>query len=265
MSGYHPSFRKRIFAVWFRHVVVYTRDLFSNGLPPFLEPIFFLAGIGLGLGMHIKEMAGMPYIVFLSSAIMATPAMYTSAFECSFGTFIRMEFDKVYDGMLAASINVRDLFLGEILFAGSKGFFFAAIVTLVVTVFGLAFHPGELIRYPSGLLLPLFGFLTGALFAAISLFITSFVKNINHFNFYFTGLLTPLFFFSGVVFPLEQLPLSIRWIAEVLPLTHPVRLMRAASLSRLSLDLWPSLAYTFVVTTLFTWLAVWRLKKRLID
>ncbi|MCK4908234.1 MAG: ABC transporter permease, partial [Spirochaetes bacterium] len=56
----YPSFIRRIYSVWYRHIRVYTKHLLSNGLPPFLEPLIFLAGIGIGLGMHIKQMDGIP-------------------------------------------------------------------------------------------------------------------------------------------------------------------------------------------------------------
>ena len=96
----YPPMRSRLFGVWFRHMRVYTKNLVSNGLPPFLEPLIFLAGVGLGLGRFIGEMDGIPYLMYLSTGLLVSTAMYTATFECSFGTFIRLEFDKVYDGML---------------------------------------------------------------------------------------------------------------------------------------------------------------------
>jgi lipooligosaccharide transport system permease protein len=194
-------------------MLVYTRNLISNGLPPFMEPLIFLAGVGLGLGKYIATMDGLPYIQFLASGLLVTSAMYTSAFELSYGTFIRLEFDKVYDGMLAAPISVNNLLVGEILWAGTKGWFFSFAVLIIVSVFGV-------IPLSFSLLAPLVGFLTGILFGAISLLVTSFVKNINHFNFYFTGLLSPMFFFSGVVFPVKSLPELIQPVAWIMPLTH---------------------------------------------
>ena len=98
----HPGLVHRLYSVWFRHLRVYSKNLFSNGLPPFIEPLLFLAGIGLGLGKYIVSMEGLPFIEFLASGLLMTAAMFTAAFECSFGTFIRLEYDKAYDGMLGA-------------------------------------------------------------------------------------------------------------------------------------------------------------------
>ena len=129
-----PSLFLRLYSVWFRHYRVYTKNLISNGFPPFVEPLIFLSAIGLGLGRYVGLIDGTPYIQFLASGILVPPAMFTAAFECTFGTFLRLEFDKVYDGMISSSITVKDLLIGEMLFAGSKGFFFSSAVLIVITL-----------------------------------------------------------------------------------------------------------------------------------
>jgi lipooligosaccharide transport system permease protein len=253
----YPPFARRIASVWFRHFRVYTKNLISNGLPPFLEPLIFLAGIGLGMGAYMPQMHGIPYLVFLATGLPMTAAMFTAAFECSYGTFIRLEFDHVYEGILAAPISVADLLIGEMLWCGTKGLFFSLAVVLVVACFGL-------MPMPAGLLTGLAGFAAGVMFAALSLLITSFVTNINHFNFYFTGFLSPMFFFSGVVFPLENLPTALRPVAEIFPLTHAVRIARGLDLLALNSAMaWDAL-YICGFTALIGWLAIRRLEKRLI-
>lgn len=254
----YPSLAQRLFSVWYRHMRVYTKNLVSNGLPPFLEPLLFLMGVGLGLGKRIMgPMDGLPYIDFLGTGLLVTAAMFTSAYECTFGTFIRLEFEKVYDGMLAAPITVNNLIVGEILWAGTKGLFFTFAVLCVLMVFGI-------IELPAGLLTPLVGFLTGVMFATLSLWVTSFVKTINHFNFYLTGIISPMFFFSGVVFPVNDLPKYVRPVAEIMPLTHAVRLSRAVCAGDYTPVLWGSVVYIVVFTAIFGAMAIRRLRRRLI-
>jgi lipooligosaccharide transport system permease protein len=252
-----PALASRLFSVWYRHMRVYTRNLISNGLPPFLEPMIFLVGIGLGLGRYIASMDGVVYLIFLATALPATSAMFTSAYECTFGTFVRMEFQKSYDGMIASPVTVGDLFVGEVLWAGSKGLFFSACVVIVMAAFGA-------IPLPMGLFAVPIGFLTGAMFGALSLYVTSFVSNINHFNFYFTGFLSPMFFFSGTVFPLSSLPRNLRPLAEIAPLTHAVRLTRDLALSRFSWILLADLAFVVVVTVVAGYAAIRRLRRRIV-
>lgn len=253
-----PSITSRLYSVWFRHVLVYSRNLISNGLPPFLEPLIFLAGVGIGLGKYIMDMDGIPYLQFLASGLLVTSAMYTASFECTFGTFIRLEYDRAYDGMLAAPITANDLIIGEILWAGTKGFFFSFAVLVIVTAFGV-------IPLSFSILAPFVGFLTGIMFAAMSLFVTSFVQNINHFNFYMTGFLSPMFFFSGVVFPISSLPRFLQPAAEIMPLSHVVRLARSLCLGRFKESLLLDLLYCIVVTLIFGYFGLRRLKKRLIQ
>jgi lipooligosaccharide transport system permease protein len=245
-------------SVWFRHYRVYVKSLVSNGLPPFLEPLIFLAGIGLGMGKYVTSMENLPYIVFLATGLPITAAMFTAAFECTFGTFIRLEFDKIYDGMLAAPISVNNLLIGEILWAGSKGLFFSLAVVCVEAVFGV-------VPMPLALLSGIVGFLTGTMFATISLFITSLVSTINQFNFYFTGFLSPMFFFSGVVFPLDNLPPIIRPVAEVFPLTHSVRMVRLLDRGRLTGQVGIDLLFIAGFTVLAGLFAIRRLKRKLIQ
>lgn len=252
-----PPLAWRLFSVWFRHMRVYTRNLISNGLPPFLEPVIFLVGIGLGLGRYIAQMDGLPFLVFLATALPVTSAMFTASYECTFGTFVRLEFQKAYDGMVAAPVTVTDLFAGEILWAASKGLFFSTCVVLVMSLFGALPMPAGLVAIP-------IGFLTGAMFGALSLLVTGFVKNINHFNFYFTGLLSPMFFFSGTVFPLDSLPRVLRPVVELMPLTHPVRLTRGLITGRWSMVLIADLAYLVVITVCAGWLAIRRLRTRIV-
>ncbi len=254
----YPPLANRLFSVWFRHMRVYTKNIFSNGLPPFLEPLLFLAGIGLGLGKYITEsMDGLAYIEFLGTGLLVTTAMFTSSFECTFGTFIRLEFEKVYDSMLAAPITANNLIVGEIIWAGTKGFFFSFAVLCILASFGI-------VSLPRALLAPFVGFVTGLMFSTLALLVTSFVKTINHFNFYLTGVISPMFFFSGVVFPISNLPAFIRPVAEVLPLTHSVRLVRAVCAGRYNPGLLLDVLYVFAFIVIVGSFAIRRLKKRLV-
>lgn len=254
-----PSLWSRISSVWYRHARVYGSDFLSNAFPPFLEPLIFLAGLGIGFGAYIQTMGTINYILFLASGIIVTSSMYTAAFECTYGTFIRLEFDKVYDGMLGAPLSPNNLIMGEILFAGTKGGLFALAVLIVTWLLGI-------INTPFSILATLVGFICGIMFATLSLWITSVVTNINHFNFYFTGLLSPMFFFSGAVFPLENLPGSMRWVAEAIPLTHVVRMARAFCIpGGLNWTLLFDLLYCGIFIMITGLLAVHGLRKRMID
>lgn len=253
-----PAWHQRLLSVWYRHYRVYTSNFYSNAFPPFMEPLIYLAGLGIGMGSamntgHIK------YTLFLGSGLIVTSAMFTAVMECTYGTFIRMEYDRVYEGMLGASLSPADLIAGEIFFVGTKGLFFSFAVMTVIWLAGI-------FTYPLSIFAIFVGFLTGIMFGALGMYITSLTRNINHFNFFFTGLISPMFFFSGVVFPLDNLPASLRFFAEVIPLTHVVRLARAFCVPGM---MYPGLLWDLIYSILFIWvfgvLASKGMKKRLID
>ena len=257
-SRLYPPLASRLGAVWYRHFRTYTKDLVSNGFPPFMEPLIFLAGMGLGMARYVPNFVGMSYLQFLATGLVMTSAMFTASFECTFGTFIRLEFDKVYDGMLAAPLSVADVVVGEAIWAGTKGAFFSFAVLVIISSFGI-------VPFFTALLTPIVGFLTGFLFAAIALLVTGYVKNINQFNFFFTGLLSPMFMFCGTIFPISNLPKPLQIVAEFLPLTHPVRLGRVAVMaSGWEPTLLWDLLYIVGVAGIILFLAVKRLGRRMI-
>ncbi len=159
--------------------------------------------------------------------------------------------------MLAAPITVNNLIVGEMFWAATKGFFFSFVVLCIVSRSGL-------LPLPQALAAPVIGFLNAFMFATLSLLVTSFVKSINHFNFYMTGFISPMFFFSGVVFPVENLPASIRWVSELMPLTHSVRIMTSICSNTYGVTLLCDLLFIFVFIFCTGKLAVRLLKKRLI-
>jgi lipooligosaccharide transport system permease protein len=254
-----PPLYWRLYSVWYRHMRVYAKNIFSNGFPPFLEPLLFLAGVGLGLGTYITQsMEGLSYLEFLGTGLLLTAAMFTSAFECSYGTFVRLEYEKVYDGMLASPLTANDLIIGEIIWGGTKGLFFSFAVLCILMIF-------RVIPMPYSLIAPLIGFLTGAMFATLSLLITSYVRQINQLNFYFTGFISPIFFVSGVVFPTSNLPQYVQPMVEIVPLTHPVRLVRAICTNHYQMiDLW-DLSYIILFIFVIGYFAVKRLRKRMVN
>ena len=257
-----PPYFARIFSVWFRHMRVYAGYLVSNAIPPFLEPLIFLGGIGLGLGKYLMPMESLSYLQFLSSGLLMMTAMYTSAFECSYGTYVRLEFDKAYDGMLASPLTADDVLIGEILWAGTKGMFFSLAVLIILFAFQIV--PFAVSSLPI-LATPLIGFCTGIMFAVLSLLVTSFVKNLNHFNFYFTGFLSPMFFLSGIVFPIGDLPEGLRQVAYVFPLTHTVLLTRTFFNGQYHWTQLLSVLYIVVFTAVIGYIAIRRLKKKLVN
>ncbi len=209
-------------AVWRRNASMYRRTWWLNLLPNFFEPVFYLLSIGIGVGAYISEMGGTSYAAFLAPGLVCVAAMNGASFEVTYNLFVRLTYEKQYDAMLTTPVQPDDVLLGEILWAVTRATIYGSCFFLVVALFGLAPLPGALAALA---VIPL----TGLLFAAIGVAFSLHIPAIELFSFYFTLFLTPLFLFSDVFFPLqERLTGGWLWVAEALPLLHPVRLARAA-------------------------------------
>lgn len=201
---------------------MYRRSWKHNLLPNFFEPVFYLTALGVGVGAYITEMGGVSYVEFLAPGLICVAAMNGASFEVTYNFFVRLTLQKTYDSMLTAPLETDDILAGEILWALTRVAIYGGAFFIVAMVFGL-------VPLPSGLLALAVIPLTGILFAAVGLSFTVHIENIDLFSFYFTMFLTPLFLFSGVFFPLEErLSPTWLWVAEALPLLHPVRIARGA-------------------------------------
>lgn len=204
-----------------RNWAVYRKDLISNTSPTVADPALILVSLGLGLGPFITDVDGMTYMQFLAPGLSVATALFTSFFETSYGFYVRMTFENVFKGMLTTPIGISEVVLGELIWVGLKGAVMAAGVGIFLSLFGLMANP---------LLLPLValvGFLVAVPCGAIGLISSAWVKNINQFQTVYSFLIAPLFYLSGIFFPLENMARPIRIVAEFFPLIHGVRLAQS--------------------------------------
>ena len=215
------SFR-HAWSVWRRNATLYRRTWKLTILPNFFEPVFYLTAIGIGVGAYISGIDGMSYIEFLTPGMLAVAAMHGASFEVTYNVYVRIHFEKAYDGILTTPVGPDDILIGEVLWSMTRSLFYGGGFFIVAMLFGLVPFPGGLAAL---VVIPL----AGLLFSAIGFAFTIRIPTIDVFSFYFTLFLTPLFLFSDVFFPIrERLPGAWLIVAEALPLLHPVRLARSA-------------------------------------
>ena len=209
-------------SVWQRNATLYKRTWKVNLLPNFFEPIFYLTAIGIGVGAYISEMGGVSYVEFLVPGLICVSSMHGASFEVTYNVFVRLVYEKTYNGMITTPVTPDDILFGEVLWALTRSSIYGGGFFFVAAIFGLI--PTAL-AISAILVIPL----TGLLFASIGIAVTLKMPTIELFSFYFTLFLTPLFLFSDVFFPIsERLIGGWLYVAEVLPLLHPVRLARTA-------------------------------------
>jgi lipooligosaccharide transport system permease protein len=205
--------------VWRRNFRVWVKLAGPAILGNFGEPLLYLLALGYGLGNFVGSVQGMPYLVFLASGTVCSSTMMTASFESLFSAYTRMEVQKTWDAMLATPLSVRDVVIGETLWAATKSLFSGLAILLVAAPLGAVANWWAVFTLPVI-------FLTGLCFAAMALIITAFAKNYDFFLYYSTLFLTPILLVSGVFFPLEEMPLAVQRAAQLFPLTHAVDIIR---------------------------------------
>jgi len=214
-----PPLRFRWLPVWRRNSLVWRKLAIPSLLGNFGDPLLYLLALGYGLGALVGELEGMPYITFLASGIVASSAMNTATFEALYSAYTRMTQQQTWAGMLAAPLDVDDIVLGEMIWAGSKSVISAGAILAVATLLGVVHGWSVIWIIPIALLV-------GICFAAMALVVTSVSVSYDFFMYYFTLLITPMMLFCGVFFPLSRLPDWVQTFASFLPLTHAVWLIR---------------------------------------
>jgi lipooligosaccharide transport system permease protein len=252
----------RMFSVHFIHVWQRNRDVFvrlwrTEAVGYVVEPIIILLSLGMGLGIYVGVVDGQKYIEFLSPGIMASYSMFSASFECTYGSFIRMEYQNTYDAILATPLNVEDVIAGELFWGATRATLTGTGILIVATIF-------QLVQSPWAILIPAVCFLNGLLFAGIALLFTSLAPAIYTFNYFFTLFINPIFFLSGVFFPLDQFPPILQRLSWISPLTSVVHLTRALFTGKFTADLWLALLLVIVFSLLFGAISLMTMRRRIV-
>jgi lipooligosaccharide transport system permease protein len=218
----------------------------------------YLLAFGLGLGATIvNRVDGLDYVEYVGTGMVATAVIFSSAFPAMFGTFVKERFQRTYDAILAAPVDVEELVTAEALWIGLRSGFFGCFPLLVSMLFGLDPAPGML-------LVPLFAFITALIFAGFGIAVAASVAKIDQFNYVTTLFITPLFLVAGTFFPIDQLPQGVQIASQLNPLHHLVVLVRHACFGFETADLLRVMVLMAFAVVMWR-VAVNRMEKRLID
>ncbi len=208
MNPYLPAFQWQSRAVLGRHLRVHMRNWHTVTLPPVCEPLILLLAFGVGLGEQIGDLTWhdkpIDYLHYLGPGILAYTVFMSSFFQSLFAAFIRMHFQKSWEGQLTTQVRLEHVVWGEALWAATLATGYAAVVCVVLAVFGLTgalpLHWGWL-----PLVFPLL-FLGALMFSAFGLFFTAILPSIDHITLPFFLVIMPIGFTSSTYFPLPQTP-----------------------------------------------------------
>lgn len=201
-----------------RHWRVYRKYFWSNILPTVIEPCFFILSLGLGMSAFVKEIDGLSYATFMGPGLAMSAAMFTAFFECSYGFYVRMRMDGIYKAVFTTPIGPREVIIGELIWVSLKGACMALGVSLIFVLFGFLPLTINLLGMAG------IGLIVGAGCGAMGLISATMIKNISQFQTVYALIISPLFFFSGNLFPVDRMPFWFQVGAHISPLYHGVRL-----------------------------------------
>ena len=225
-----PHITLRFWPVLLRNLLVWKKLAVPSVIGNIAEPLITLVAFGYGLGSMIGQVEGLPYIEYLASGSVAVSAALAATFEALYSAYSRMQVQKTWDSIMNAPIMLDDIVFAEMLWAAMKSLF--SVAAILAVIFAL-----DISRAPTMLLaLPVLGFV-GITFASIALVFNALAKGYDFFTYYFTLVLTPMTFLSGVYFPISQMPGWLQSVAQVLPLTAAVDIVRPLMIGQVPADI----------------------------
>ena len=246
-----------------RNILVYRHQwiIIVSGV---FEPIFYLLGIGLGIGGLVRtvppELVGgreVSYVAFVAPALVATAAMNGAVFETIFNIFFKLNYAKTYDGVLATPMGITEIAIGEMMWALMRAALYAVAMFVIMLVTGLILSPWGLLVIPAALLV-------AAAFAAAGLAGTSYLRTVNDFDVPMGLIVQPMFLFSGTFFPITIYPWFIQVFMQATPLYHSISLIRGLSLGMVGWQQVWDLAYLLAFFAVGMWIAIRQMERKLI-
>jgi lipooligosaccharide transport system permease protein len=213
--------RPAITGVLVREVVNFSSYWRSATFSSTVEPTVYLLAFGFGFGSLVSTIGGYDYVDFVGTGVVATAVLFSSAFPAMFGTFVKYQFQRTYDAILAAPVDTEELVTAEALWIATRAGVYGNVPMIVAMIFGLDPSWGMLT-------VPFIAFVCGFGWANFGIAVAGFAKSIENFSYIVSAVLTPLFLVAGTFFPIDQLPEWAQFLANLNPLYHCVELVRSA-------------------------------------
>jgi lipooligosaccharide transport system permease protein len=214
--------RPALTGVLVRELINYSSYWRSATFSSTVEPTIYLLAFGFGFGSLVSRVGGYDYVAFVGTGTVATGVLFSSAFPAMFGTFVKYQFQRTYDAILAAPVDTEELVTAESLWIATRAGVYGCVPLLVALIFGLDPAWGMLT-------VPFIAFLAGFGWAGFGIAAAGFAKSMENFSYIVSAVITPLFLVAGTFFPLSGLPRWAQILGEFNPLYHCVQLVRHAA------------------------------------
>ncbi|QSB13164.1 ABC transporter permease [Natronosporangium hydrolyticum] len=212
-------------AVFEYHLSGYRRVWRGTVFSSFVMPVLFFLGMGLMVGEYVDRGGALdlPYAQFIGAGLLAFTGVQVAMIESGFPVLGNFKWHKIYYGMAAAPPRVSDMIAGQLGYISLRVLVTATAFLLVMIPFGAVASAGAVFA-------PLIAVLVGLAVAAPMFAYSATIDSPNLMAIMFRFAQLPMMLFSGVFFPIEQLPGGLQPLAYALPLYHGVELCRAVVL-----------------------------------
>lgn len=248
-------------AVFEYYLAGYRRVWRGTVFSSFVMPVLFFVGMGLMVGEYVDRggQLDLPYAQFVGPGLLGFTGVQIAMVESTYPVMGSFKWHKIYYGMAAAPPRVGDMIVGQLGYIGLR-------IGLAAVAFLLVMIPFGVVASGWVALTPLVVLLVGWAVAAPMFAFSATVTNPNMLAVIFRFALLPMMLFSGVFFPITQLPGAVQPVAYALPLWHGVELCRAATIGAEVGPAWPvpaHLGYLLLWVVVGFLLAMARFRKRL--
>jgi lipooligosaccharide transport system permease protein len=249
--------RPALTGVLVREIVNYSSYWRSSTFSSTVEPTIYLLAFGFGFGSLVSRIGGYDYVEFVGTGTVATAVLFSAAFPAMFGTFVKYQFQRTYDAILAAPVDTEELVTAEALWIAIRAGVYGCVPMVVAILFGLDPSWGMLT-------VPGIAFVAGFGWGCFGIAVAGYAKSIENFSYVVSAVLTPLFLVAGTFFPLDGLPEWAQVAGELNPLHHCVELVRHAAFGFEAWD--PVRLAVLVGFGLLTWrVAIHAMTRKLVD
>jgi lipooligosaccharide transport system permease protein len=228
---------------------IYRRTWRGSVVSSFITPILYLLAMGVGLGSIVdanlpEGLESVSYLTFLAPGLLVATAMQTGAGEGAWKVMGGIKWRETWKARLASPIGVPSLVLGHMIWSAVRVLMVSVIFAVVMSVFRV----GPLLE-------SLFAvgpaFLVGVAMVAATTAFTVRIKDVSGLPMYFRFVVIPMFLFSGVFFPITNLPGWLQPVALATPIYHGVELARA-----IVIGVAPAVSPWWSITYLVAWIVV---------
>jgi lipooligosaccharide transport system permease protein len=247
-------------AVWHRNRDVFFRLWTWLLIPNMVDTSLSMVALGFGVGASVSGFGGDGYASWIAPGLVVCSALFSAGFECSYGTYYRMDKQRTFDAMVATPVQIDDVVLGELFYGAFRGAVSASAIAVVFGALGL---------FDSwfALLLPLVCFIAAFMMSTLAVTAASISPMLETLGYWVSFGIFPMYWLSGTFYRPDHLHGALAAAQQLSPAFHAVALAREASgteSQHLGAASLVHLAVLVGIALVFTWAAIARMRARLI-